>query len=67
MEVTGRSFNSPAAKQAVGYKHGNHVKLVCALDPETFDQIRAIAVKKGTSVAEQVRILIEWGLMEVEE
>lgn len=65
--MTGRSFSSPAVKQAVGFKRGNHIKLVCALDPETFDQVRALAVKKGTSVAEQVRILIEWGLMEVDE
>lgn len=41
---------------------GNHVKVVCAFDPETFQEIRQAAVKNQTSVAEQVRKLVEWGL-----
>ena len=52
----------PFEKQAVGFKHGAHVKLVCAFDEEKFQVIRALAVKNGTSVAEQVRTLVEWGL-----
>ncbi len=35
---------------------------VVAFDIETFDQIRARAVSEGTSFAEQVRLLVEWGL-----
>lgn len=55
------------AKPAVGCVRGGYVKLVCAIDPETFAQIRARAVEKKTSVAEIVRTLIEWGLEAVDE
>jgi len=46
----------------VGHIQGGHVKMVCAIDPDTFAQIRALAVKRKTSLAEQIRILIEFGL-----
>lgn len=55
-------FDAKRTKQAKGCHQWNHVKFVCAIDPETFSQIRDRAVKAQTSVAEQVRILIEWGL-----
>lgn len=42
------------------------VKVVVAFDEETFDQIHNLAVKQGTSFAEQVRILTTWG-MEAED
>lgn len=57
-----KEFDTPTKKQAVGFRHGNHVKLVCAIDPDTFAEIRAKAVKSKVSVAEIVRRLIEWGL-----
>ncbi|WP_442580738.1 hypothetical protein ACSBOB_01675 [Mesorhizobium sp. ASY16-5R] len=41
-------------------------RIVVSFDVEKFDQIRARAVAKGTSFAEQVRLLTEWGL-EVEQ
>jgi len=58
----GRNFEDRTTRQAVGFPHGNHVKIVCAFDVETFDDIRKRAVKAETSVAEQVRKLVEWGL-----
>lgn len=38
------------------------LRIVCSFDEETFQQIRARAVKQETSFAEQVRQLVEWGL-----
>ena len=38
-------------------------KVVCTLDPDTFAEIRKRAVAEKTSFAEQVRMLIEWGLL----
>lgn len=37
-------------------------RVICGFDHETFDQIRTRAVREGTSFAEQVRVLCEWGL-----
>lgn len=37
------------------------------LDEETYGQVRARAERDGTSFAEQIRLLIEWGLMADEE
>jgi hypothetical protein len=37
-------------------------KIGCAFDAETFHQVRDLAAKEGTSFAEQVRQLVEWGL-----
>jgi hypothetical protein len=36
--------------------------LVIKIDHETLEQITARAAKAGTSKAEQVRLLLEWGL-----
>lgn len=46
---------------------GGLVKCVVALDPDTFAEVRRRALREGTSFAEQVRLLIEWGLMADEE
>jgi hypothetical protein len=32
------------------------------MDEETFDEIRRRAIRENTSVAQQIRLLIEWGL-----
>jgi hypothetical protein len=37
-------------------------KVVCLFDDETFDAIRSRAIAKETSFAEQIRLLVEWGL-----
>jgi hypothetical protein len=41
------------------------MKLVCAFDIETWQQIRGLAVSKQVSVAEMVRQLCEIGLEEL--
>lgn len=38
-----------------------------ALDEETYGQVWARAEREGTSFAEQLRLLVEWGLMADEE
>lgn len=38
------------------------LKSVCLFDEDTHDLIRSLAAKHGVSFAEQVRILVEWGL-----
>lgn len=40
----------------------NQTQTVCSFDHETFATVRALAIKNGTSFAEQVRLLVEWGL-----
>lgn len=37
-------------------------RVVVGFDQETFQVIRDRAVKENTSFAEQVRLLVEWGL-----
>lgn len=49
----------PAAK---GLRKGNGIQLICLFDPETFAAVRARAVAAGSSVADQIRLLVEWGL-----
>ncbi len=56
-----RQWNKPA--QGVG--DGKMLKTVCNFDAETHAEIKALAVREKTSFAAQVRILVEWGLMEV--
>jgi hypothetical protein len=42
-------------------------RIVITLDDETFSAVRSRALEQRTSFAEQVRILVEWGLETVEE
>ena len=56
-----------AGKVARGVRHGpNDMRIVVSFDDDTFATIRSRAVAQGTSFAEQVRQLCEWGL-EAEE
>lgn len=41
-------------------------RIVVSFDEETFGQVRELAVKAGTSFAEQARLLVEFGLEAVE-
>lgn len=41
-------------------------RIVVAFDEETFAQVRKRAVSEKTSFAEQVRTLVEWGLLEAD-
>lgn len=52
-------------KQARGIADGNLMKLVCAFDIDTWEDIRQRAVKANSSVAEVVRQLVEIGLEEI--
>ncbi|MBO6858346.1 hypothetical protein [Roseibium sp.] len=52
----------PVAKGCIDPKRPGQRKVVLVLDDETFEQIRDMAIKDGTSFAEQIRLLVEWGL-----
>ena len=47
---------------AQGVPVGALRKIVIAVEHETFETLRNRAIRDNTSFAEQVRILIEWGL-----
>ena len=66
MNLAGRPNTAKVKTQANGSRYGNHLKVVCAFDEETFAQIRGLAIKQQVSVAEQIRQLVEFGLMDVE-
>jgi uncharacterized protein (DUF2141 family) len=53
---------------ARGVRHKSGViGIVVYFDPETFAQVRARAVTRGTSFAQQVRELVEFGLIDAVE
>lgn len=58
------TWDTPTEKQAIGIRNGKHMKIVCAFDIETWQDVRSRAAKKKISVAEQVRRLVEIGLEE---
>lgn len=41
-------------------------QIVITMDEDQFEEVRALAEAEGTSTAEQLRNLIEWGLEAVE-
>jgi hypothetical protein len=41
-------------------------RIVVSFDEETFGEVRGLALKAGTSFAEQARLLVEFGLEAVE-
>jgi hypothetical protein len=45
-----------------GLRNYQKIQLAARLSPETFEEIRALAAKRKTSVAEQIRALVEIGL-----
>lgn len=51
-------------KQAEGIAKGKMMRIVCGFDIETWEDIRARAVRKRISVAEEIRRLCEIGLEE---
>lgn len=46
-----------------GCRNHGKLRVVVGFDDDTFAEIRAKAVRAKTSFAEQVRQLVEWGLM----
>jgi hypothetical protein len=49
--------------RAVTYTH----KLTCGVEPETHEAFHAFAARRGWSMAEALRCLVEWGLEEFDE
>lgn len=47
-----------------GQNPGESRRIMISFDLETFEEIRARALKEHTGFATQVRLLCEWGLME---
>lgn len=47
---------------ARGATRGNQIGAFVRFAPDVFDEIRARARLAGTSFAEEVRLLVEWGL-----
>lgn len=47
-----------------GYRDefGKKIMVAARFSPETFDELRALAAKRNTTVAEQIRVLVEMGL-----
>lgn len=43
-------------------KRRYQTRIVVGFDPETFNDMRDRALKAGTSMGEQIRLLVEWGL-----
>ncbi len=61
-KVSHRTQPQNVARGCVNTQRRQWRQIVCAFDHDTFDAIRARAVREGTSFAEQVRLLCEWGL-----
>jgi len=47
---------------AKGLRIGKKIQLSARFSPETFEEIRALAAKRNTSLGEQIRVLVEIGL-----
>jgi hypothetical protein len=45
-----------------GLRLGQKIQLAARFSPESFEEICALAAKRKTSVAEQIRVLVEIGL-----
>jgi hypothetical protein len=60
--MKGCTFTGRRSRPAQGVRRGTTARIVVTFDDETFDLVRARAVKAGTSVAEQIRQLVEFGL-----
>lgn len=63
--MTGRTLTSQCKSVANGLRNGAMVRVVVSFDEETFDQIRSRAIAQQSSFAEQVRLLVEFGLEDV--
>lgn len=47
---------------ANGLRRGCMSRIVVSFDDETFEQVKSQALANNRSFAEQVRLLVEWGL-----
>lgn len=63
-----RGGTAPRGEPGRGVRKGpDAVQHVCVFDNETFAQVRAKAIRDGTSLSEAIRTLVEWGLEAEEE
>jgi len=64
MKAAHQAFRRPAtpASGVPDPRRPDVLNFTASFDRETFAQIRARAVREGTSVAYQIRLLVEWGL-----
>lgn len=53
----------PASGHKEPTRNRSMTKVVCLLDDDTFAEVRGRAIRQKTSFAEQLRQLVEWGLM----
>jgi hypothetical protein len=63
MRLPGRGSTKRSSLAAPAHYAGLR-RIVVAFDEETFGEVRTRAVDGKTSFAEQVRLLVEWGLMQ---
>jgi len=52
---------------AKGIKRRRENRIMCSFEDKTFNEIRKKAIKENTSVARQIRILVECGFLYIEE
>jgi hypothetical protein len=52
---------------ANGGKFGEQLRINCLFDPDTFEELKQRAYKEKTSMAEQIRLMVEWGLESAKE
>ena len=53
---------SKVARGVPDPRQPSRLQIVVAFDPDTFAEIRERAIRGQTSFAEQVRMLVDWGL-----
>lgn len=58
----GHTLKRQVAKGTRIARHPGKVRLIVDVDEETFAHLRHRALLSGTSMAEQIRTVIEWGL-----
>jgi hypothetical protein len=51
-----------SGRPGLGVQHGSQRQFVIKIDTDTAEQVIERAQRLGTSTAEQIRLLIEWGL-----
>jgi hypothetical protein len=61
--MTAPGYEMPLIKpQSRGTPRGSKLQVQCTFDPDTFQQIRTMAVNQKISFAAAIRLLVEWGL-----
>jgi hypothetical protein len=51
--------------RGISRRQDGHRRIIVGFDPETFEQVRALAQRAGVSFSEQTRQLVEFGLEDV--